>query len=462
MCSIEQSMVSGGKFYICPQHHVWRKDCQNNMTDLCRMKETAGKDRSCQKAVRKKAMIIFGGLCVYYFVAFGLIYNGLGMFLTPISENLDIPFVQVSMSSTVRILTGMATTAAAGYILPKVKLKWFLSMNVLFLAGASALISVSHGLIGILAGSAWMGFAAGFALYAIVPIVLNQWFAQPERYVSIVTAVGGAGGILFCPVITWAISELGWREAYRMIGVIVLAVMLPISLFIIRYSPTEYGLQPYGTAVTKENNCQQKKVCPDLGVRTGDGRGLLICLLVFFLAAAVLSGMYGHVASAFWVKGFYDNQVGMLTAFYQAGTTVMQLLFGLISAKIGLRKTLNVMFPLIVISCAGMIFVKSSMFNLTAFFALLLGTGRAFGVINPLMTRYVYGAADFTRIYSGLYAAFLVSTAVTATLFGTLYDLTGSYNAVYLLILGCTILEIVVTQVIFRLVRKRNISEDRK
>ncbi len=37
------------------------------------------------KHLQTRAMQVFIGLCVYYFVAFGLIYNGLGMFLTPIS-----------------------------------------------------------------------------------------------------------------------------------------------------------------------------------------------------------------------------------------------------------------------------------------------------------------------------------------------------------------------------------------
>ncbi len=387
------------------------------------------------KHLQTRAMQVFIGLCVYYFVAFGLIYNGLGMFLTPISQDLNLPFVQVSLSSTIRILTGMVTTAAAGRILPKVDLKWFLSLNVLFLAGAAFLISAARSLPLILAGSALMGFAAGFALYAIVPIVLNQWFERPERYVSIATAVGGAGGIVFCPGITWAIGNLGWRGAYRLVGIIVLAVMLPIAFGIIRY--------PHGASSRPEAG-------EEAGGRGKPAFGRFCCFFLFFSAGAILSGMYGHIASAFWAKGFTDGQVGILTALYQSGTTLTQLLFGIVSARLGLKKALHLTLPLVAAASLGLLFVPSSLLLLTGIFSFLLGAGRAFGVIFPLVTRHVYGAARFTRVYSGFYAVFLIFTALSASLFGAVYTFAGSYDGVYLMILGCTVLEIGLVQWIFR------------
>lgn len=403
------------------------------------------------KNLQTKAMQVFIGLCVYYFVAFGLIYNGLGMFLTPISQDLNLPFVQVSLSSTIRILTGMVTTAAAGRVLPKVNLKWFLSLNVLFLAGAAFLISSAQSLPLILAGSALMGFAAGFALYAIVPIVLNQWFDRPERYVSIATAVGGAGGIVFCPGITWAIGNLGWRGAYRLVGILVLVVMLPIAFGIIRYSPKEYGLLP---EPDKRQRPHADGSRPGAGEGSGDSGkpafGRFCCFFLFFSAGAILSGMYGHIASAFWAKGFTDGQVGILTALYQSGTTLTQLLFGIVSARLGLKKALHLTLPLVAAASLGLLFVPASLLLLTGIFSFLLGAGRAFGVIFPLVTRHVYGAERFTRVYSGFYAVFLIFTALSASLFGAVYTFAGNYDGVYLLILGCTVLEIGLVQWMFR------------
>lgn len=402
-----------------------------------------------------RVWIVFVGLCIYYFVAFGLIYNGLGMFLTPISNDLEIPFVQVSLTSTVRILVGMITTSAAGRILPKVEMKWFLSMNVILLAVASFVMSTSGSLVQLLLGSALMGFAAGFALYAIVPIVLNQWFLEPTRYVSIATAIGGAGGIIFCPIITAAISSFGWRGAYRMVGVVVLVVMLPLALFVIRYSPKKYGLEPYGS---ENRNTQSKQNAKDETGIFADAKKtsrMYIYFLIFFMSAAILSGMYGHVASAFWAKGFSDSQVGILTSAYQFGTTMIQLLFGLISIKIGLRKTLNLILPFVIVACAGLLLTGNTMIALTAVCAVMLGVGRTFGVINPLMTRYVFGSQTFTKVYSDLYSVFLIGTAVTATLFGGVYNATGSYNLVYLLVIACTVLEMVLVQLIFRDIKNR-------
>lgn len=408
---------------------------------------------------------VFIGLCVYYFVAFGLIYNGLGMFLSPISLDLKIPFVQVSMTSTVRILVGMVTTAAAGRILPRVKLKWFLSMNVLILFAACCLMATANTLVPLMTGSALMGFAAGFALYAIVPIILNQWFENPTKYVSIATAAGGAGGILFCPMITTVISSLGWRAAYFGTGLVILCVMLPLALGVIRYSPKEYGVEPYSSEGGRIEQPKQFEETVQITAGHGETKGkrylqLWIYMCLFFVGASILSGMYGHIASALWAKGFSNHQVGLLTSVYQFGTTVVQLLFGMISLKLGLRKTLNITLPFVMFASVGLIFSETQ-FALTALLAGLLGIGRSFGTINPILTRYVFGAEGFDRNYSVLYAVFLIGTAATATLYGACYNITGSYQMVYILILVCTIAMFGIAQLIFNCRKKGTVEKKR-
>lgn len=408
---------------------------------------------------------VFIGLCVYYFVAFGLIYNGLGMFLSPISQDLGIPFVQVSVTSTVRILVGMVTTAAAGRILLKVKLKWFLSMNVLILFAACCIMATAHALVPLIAGSAMMGFAAGFALYAIVPIILNQWFENPTKYVSIATAAGGAGGILFCPLITAVISSLGWRAAYFGTGLVILCVMLPLALGVIRYSPKEYGIEPYASESGRTEQPEQFDETVQIATGRGETEGkryirLWIFMCLFFVGASILSGMYGHIASALWAKGFSDHQVGLLTSVYQFGTTVVQLLFGIVSLKLGLRKTLNVTLPFVMLASVGLIF-SGTQFALTALLAGLLGIGRSFGTINPILTRHVFGSEGFDQNYSVLYAVFLIGTAATATLYGACYNITGSYQMVYILILACTIAMFGISQLIFTCC-KRDVAEKKR
>lgn len=43
-----------------------------------------------------------------------------------------------------------------------------------------------------------------------------------------------------------AIPAFGWRVSYMAVGIVSTALVLPISLFILRYKPEEMGLRPYG------------------------------------------------------------------------------------------------------------------------------------------------------------------------------------------------------------------------
>src|SRR5436853_166192 len=50
------------------------------------------------------------------------------------------------------------------------------------------------------------------------------------------------GMSLLVPMVTWLILTRGWRTTYMLIGVGVLAIMLPICLWVIRESPESMGL----------------------------------------------------------------------------------------------------------------------------------------------------------------------------------------------------------------------------
>ena len=43
------------------------------------------------------------------------------------------------------------------------------------------------------------------------------------------------------------IIQAGWQQAYRVLGIIAAAISIPVTLFIVRGTPKEKGLLPYGT-----------------------------------------------------------------------------------------------------------------------------------------------------------------------------------------------------------------------
>ena len=93
------------------------------------------------------------------------------------------------------------------------------------------------------------------------------------------------------------------------------------------------------------------------------------------------------------------------------------------------------------VGAVGLLLTGSGSVILTGVFALMLGGGRALGVVEgPILVREAFGHRCYNTIFSNLYTAYLTACALTTTIYGLIYDSTGSYTVVFLFILVCIVL----------------------
>ena len=78
-------------------------------------------------------------------------------------------------------------------------------------------------------------------------LLVNQWFVA---YRGRAIAFMGLGAVLstaiFPPLARALIDNLGWREAYAVLGIIVMSLIVPVSLLVIRNRPEDMSLSPDG------------------------------------------------------------------------------------------------------------------------------------------------------------------------------------------------------------------------
>jgi MFS family permease len=92
------------------------------------------------------------------------------------------------------------------------------------------------------AGSVCLGYS-GQALF------LPAWFERRRGLAMSVAFAGvGAGSIVMLPALQSVIEGAGWRSACATLGIVVLAVLVPLNL-LLRRRPQDLGLQPDGDAL---------------------------------------------------------------------------------------------------------------------------------------------------------------------------------------------------------------------
>ena len=92
-----------------------------------------------------------------------------------------------------------------------------------------------------------LGFRAGYN-NATMPAI-NQWFRRHRGLAMGLAGMGTAiGGTTIAPLMGFLVLSAGWRPAAFISGVIILAVVIPMS-FLIRRDPESMGLRPDGDSI---------------------------------------------------------------------------------------------------------------------------------------------------------------------------------------------------------------------
>ena len=171
-----------------------------------------------------------------------------GVFLRPISEDLEVSRGALSWALTVRLLASGVTSLLIGRLLDR--------------HGARLLIPVAAAVAGTamltlgLVEHFWQffllftvvglsGVTAPGNLLTTVPVA--KWFVHKRgRATSFASAGLGIGGTVFAPVHTLLIDSFGWRTAWVASGVILMVIVIPITLTFVRRTPEDMGLRPDG------------------------------------------------------------------------------------------------------------------------------------------------------------------------------------------------------------------------
>lgn len=96
------------------------------------------------------------------------------------------------------------------------------------------------------AGSILVGVGIGFNTNALIYILTMNWFkVKTGTILGIAMALTSVTGAIAIPIVSYLIQTYSFRSAYLAIAAIAF-IFVPISMFVVRYQPSDVGLRPYG------------------------------------------------------------------------------------------------------------------------------------------------------------------------------------------------------------------------
>ena len=381
----------------------------------------------------RRALQVYIGLCIYMFTVYGFIVYSYGLLISAVSMDGMITLSQMSFTYTLRLLVGSLSTQIGSKLMAKLPSKPYFTVISIGLSMLYLLYSFSSQFWQFLVLAVVAGILLGFSTYLMVPLFCNQWFEAPAQALGIATACAGSGGVVLSPVISRWIADLGWQISMRIIAVCILVILLPVSLFLLQFSPKRLGLSP----VPAGRNTGRKKGKKEFTyIPPGKDRIaiFLICSIMFVACGLTLiPALYPSMMES---KGIAPCDTGILLSMMQVGNVIAPLLVGLLVSRIGLRRSVVIFLTIGLGGIVLMMLTPGSSFLLLGISGTLFACCRIEGVALPVMCRDFFGTEDYDRIYPRLYLVFYLTTAVTVSLYGVLRDVTGNYFSIYLIIIS--------------------------
>lgn len=171
-------------------------------------------------------------------VSFSIVNNITSLFLDPVTKRLGISISSFSFVFTIGAITTALMSPVIGQLMAKVPLSIIMSLGAILAGGGFFCYA--------LATKIWMFYiiaivvGIGTTCLTTIPIstALTHWFEDKKgTALGIAMAGAGTGSFIWMQIVSRMLLKLSYQATYAILGLIILVVCLPLTIFIMRMPP---------------------------------------------------------------------------------------------------------------------------------------------------------------------------------------------------------------------------------
>jgi sugar phosphate permease len=402
-----------------------------------------------------KPKLFYGWWVILALLPACLVHSGapfyvFGIFYKPFIEEFGWSRAEIALTMTIYLLTMGLSSPVIG------KLTDIFSPRKMIIAGAVV------GGIGFILVSKVTALWQLYVLYFIIgwaysacgaiPVsaVVARWFVD-KRGLALGIAVAGIslGGFIIAPTGAFFMEAFGWRPTFLFLAATSFIVVIPPTLLIVRNTPQEMGLSPYGEPPQPASASadQAARATPftmepeghwSLADAVKTPTFWLICLafcLVYLGVGTVLQHQIMHLS---------DMGVPLTAAAVALGLTgavgaTGKIALGFICDKIAAKYAAVFCFALQALGILFLFFATSMPLIWVFVFIFGFAMGGQYA-LQPLVTVYFFGLRSFATIYGIVYMSSALGSALGPLAAAYVYDVTGTYRVAFAVCVGAGLL----------------------
>jgi MFS family permease len=282
------------------------------------------------------------------------------------------------------------------------------------------------------------------ALATLIPAnaVVSRWFVRRLGLALATVGVGlGMGGVIMPIVVAHVMPDIGWRGIWRIAGIVVAVVVLPLAIAVMRDRPTEreglHYLTGDGAAGLHHGHGGPAGAS---GVRWRDiwaSRNFWLLVITYLPMLAVYGGVGQNLGPIAESHGMSQQTAGILVSIFGASQVVATLLAGILSDRFGNR--LPLAGYAIATALGGVIAAYADGVATLGLGAILAALGSSFWPLLAAAIAVEFGAGGVGRGF-GMVTFFLPFAVMAPFAAAKTQEVTGSYTPALLVMAALSLI----------------------
>ena len=390
-------------------------------------------------------VILTAGFAILFFN--GGSRSALALMLKPMAEDLGWTRSVLSLGITEYMLVSALAMPFVGRLADRYELRWIMGAGVV-------LGGVGIGLMSVLSAP-WQLFLVYGVVFAlgnsaisnpIVSVMIVRWFPQRRGVANSVAVSGNATGqLVIVGLLAQSLARFDWRPSFAALGVANLAILAPIVLLAVRSAPRQ---PPREETVPQAENGQSSPGAPTSSVAETAPPTEQPRLLT--------SGQLWLLGGIYAICGFQDFFVATHVVAFALDIGIGTVLAGNLLALMGLMGLLGVLTAGFLADRMGpgrptlLCFVmRIGIFALVVWsqthpavmiFALLYGfTFLMTAPLTVIFSGNIFGSVRLGRVSGTISGIHQVSGGLGALVGALAFDIWGSYDRAFLLMLALSV-----------------------
>ncbi len=362
-----------------------------------------------------------------------------GVFFKEIQAEFGWSRATISGASSLALLMMGAAGVLAGRLNDRIGPRILIAVSAVFLGLGYLLLSRIQSpwqlyvVFGILAG-------IGFSTHDVITLsTVARWFDKRRGAMSGIVKVGTGSGQLLGPMLaTLLLAVFGWRYSNVIIGAAILVALLLVAQ-LMRRDPQDMGLLPDGR-ISKSYGWNGKVTGQSLTLKEAVRieQFWTICITefaIFFCLFTIVVHIVPHARDLGLAPAYAAGVLSTIGGVSIVGRIVM----GAANDRIGGKRALVIC--IIMLFCSFVWLQLASTAWMLFLFAVIYGFahGGFFTVVSPMVAEW-FGTGSHGMLFGIVLFCGTLGGSVGPLVAGRIFDVTGSYQMVFLILTGLTVI----------------------